>query len=72
MHAGQRICRSLVVTIVDDGTKLKPFFVFWGATGGPVDRSFHTKNIFGCCQRNGWFDEVVGRKWVEDIVKQNV
>jgi DDE superfamily endonuclease len=60
------------VTIAADGTKLEPFFIFQGVPGHSVERSIPALNVKGCCQRNGWFDELVARKWVEAIFEPSV
>jgi DDE superfamily endonuclease len=63
---------TVVVTIAADGTKLLPFFIFKGVPGGPLERGIPLLNVKGCCQRNGWFDELDSRKWVQAIVEPYV
>jgi DDE superfamily endonuclease len=63
---------TVVVTIAAGGTKLPQFFDFKGVPGGPLERQIPELNIKGCCQRNGWFDELVSQKWVQAIVEPYV
>jgi hypothetical protein len=60
------------VTIAANGTKLPPFFVFKGVPGAILERGLVANNVKGCCQKNGWFDESVVKKYVNAILQPYV
>jgi hypothetical protein len=47
---------------------LPPFYIFKGSPGAFIEQQLLTDGIIGCCQINGWFDEMVGKKYISDIL----
>jgi hypothetical protein len=45
------------------------FCHFKGVPGKSIEKEFREWNIAGCSQIKGWFDEGVGEKWVDQILK---
>ena len=60
---------TVVVTVAADGTKLPPFFIFKGQPGKTLEQQLRKANMAACCQENGWFDESVFQKWIDDIIE---
>jgi DDE superfamily endonuclease len=66
--SNQRRC-TVCITVAADGTVLPPFFIFKGVPGKSIEKELSKKNVHGCAQIKGWFDEEVGAKWVEQILQ---
>jgi DDE superfamily endonuclease len=63
---------TVVVTVAADGTKLDPFFIFKARPGKKVEQAILDSGIKGACQVKGWFDSVVAKKWIEQILEPYV
>jgi DDE superfamily endonuclease len=63
---------TVVVTVAADGTKLEPFFIFKARPGKKVEQQILDNGIKGACQVKGWFDSVVAKKWIEQILEPYV
>jgi hypothetical protein len=60
---------SVCITVVSDSTILPPFFIFKGVPGKLIEAALKTSGVFGCAQHKGWFDELVGQKYIDQILK---
>jgi DDE superfamily endonuclease len=58
---------TVCITVAADGTKLPQFYIFKGVPGAQIETMLLEDGVLGCCRINGWFDEVVGKKYISVI-----